>query len=60
MAYVLALVLTLFALGLVWWKYPHKDDERAFFRKMEEQSRAERRQQMPQARNSNGALLFWV
>jgi len=34
-------VLTLFALGLVWWKYPRKDDERAFFRKMEEQSRAE-------------------
>jgi DHA2 family multidrug resistance protein-like MFS transporter len=40
-AYVLALVLTLFAFGLVMWKYPRKGDERAFFRKMEEQSLAE-------------------
>ena len=40
-AYVLALVLTLIALVLVWWKYPRKDDERAFFRTMEDRSLAE-------------------
>lgn len=37
-AYVLALVLTLFALGLVLWKYPRRDDERAFFKQMADRS----------------------
>lgn len=36
-AYVLALVMTLFAFVLVWWKYPRRDDERAFFAHMEAQ-----------------------
>lgn len=40
-AYGLALVLTLLALGLVLWKYPRRDTERAFFAMMEEESAEE-------------------
>lgn len=40
-AYILALVLTLFALILVLWKYPRRAQEREFFAQMQAQSAAE-------------------
>lgn len=54
-AYILALVMTLVALALVLWKYPQKEAERAFFARMEEQSKKEAAESAQARENSPSA-----